>query len=103
MKVTPQIQRAPASVAASPRKEIRTPMGTDSTTGLSEARGFLRDLQAKQPTSPTGRSTSTHSKADSALASLHKRRHFTPTGDPKVVTRGGMKFDPVQEERRITL
>jgi hypothetical protein len=75
-----------------------------STKGLSEARRVLRGLQAKQPTRPRfGHPKPRTSTTDSALASLDRRKDFTPTNDPKIVKRGGFKFDLEQETRRIAL
>jgi hypothetical protein len=75
-----------------------------STKGLSEAREFLRDLQAQNPTtSGISRIALGQPTMDSALAELSKRRSFQRTADPRLVVRDGLKFDPELEEMRIAL
>jgi hypothetical protein len=50
----------------------------------------------------------THSKTDASvlpdvLDHLDRYRHVKPTRNPRIVRRGGLKFDPVLETRRIEL
>jgi hypothetical protein len=72
--------------------------------GLSEARKFLRDMQAQHPT-PAGLLNDMlgRSMLDASLAELNKRRVFEPTGDSNPVFRDGMAFDPKLETQRIDL
>jgi hypothetical protein len=79
-------------------------VGGLSAEGLSEARKFLRDLQAQNPTTGgVSRIALEQSTMGSALAQLSKRRSFQRTADPRLVVRDGLKFNPELEEKRIAL
>lgn len=67
------------------------------------ARGILRKMQASgiSPTDP--KSKTDGSVLPGVLALLDRYRHVKRTNNPRIVRRGGLKFDPALETRRIQL